>query len=120
MRSALQVLDGLGDGLPLADIRVEFEFDTSIAAKTLTRPIRRARDSPLLPKSRTESRSVFPFCRSFSWALLRANSCARQLRVFCFPGSSRTLPGPSRNAAAHFGSSGPRSGVPQENGAKKG
>jgi hypothetical protein len=27
----------------------------------------------------------FPhFCRSFSWALLRANSCVLQLRVFCF------------------------------------
>src|SRR6266403_2993559 len=25
---------------------------------------------------------------SFSWALLRANSCARHLRVFCFPGSA--------------------------------
>src|ERR1700723_1823124 len=33
------------------------------------------------------------FCRSFSWARLRANSCARQLRVFCFPGSSRKPPG---------------------------
>jgi single-strand DNA-binding protein len=28
------------------------------------------------------------FCHSFSWALLQANSCVRQLRVFCFPGSS--------------------------------
>lgn len=28
-----------------------------------------------------------PFC-SFSWALLRAHSCARLLRGFCFPGSS--------------------------------
>jgi hypothetical protein len=33
--------------------------------------------------------SVGLFSRSFSWALLRANSCARQLRVFCFPGSSQ-------------------------------
>src|SRR5271166_6465741 len=32
------------------------------------------------------------FCRSFSWAMLQANSCVRQLRVFCFPGSAlRTL-----------------------------
>src|SRR5260370_24205474 len=29
------------------------------------------------------------FSRAFSWAQLRANSCARQLRGFCFPGSSR-------------------------------
>src|SRR6266481_9282914 len=28
------------------------------------------------------------FCRSFFWALLQANSCARQLRGFCFPGSA--------------------------------
>ena len=28
------------------------------------------------------------FCHAFSWALLRANSCVRQLRSFCFPGSS--------------------------------
>jgi hypothetical protein len=25
------------------------------------------------------------FCNSFSWALLEANFCVRQLRVFCFP-----------------------------------
>src|SRR5208282_1041781 len=30
------------------------------------------------------------FCRSFSWALLQANSCVRQLRGFCFPGSAPT------------------------------
>jgi hypothetical protein len=36
----------------------------------------------------TESDTLCFFCRSFSWALLRANSCARQLRVLCFPGSS--------------------------------
>jgi len=35
------------------------------------------------------SRPAF-FRRSLSWGLLRANSCVRQLRVFCFPGSSRT------------------------------
>src|SRR6266481_6478269 len=28
------------------------------------------------------------FCRSFFWALLQANSCVRQLRGFCFPGSA--------------------------------
>jgi hypothetical protein len=28
------------------------------------------------------------FCHSFPWALLQANSSVRQLRVFCFPGSS--------------------------------
>ena len=31
--------------------------------------------------------------RPSSWARLRANSCARQLRVFCFPGSSPQHPG---------------------------
>jgi hypothetical protein len=35
------------------------------------------------------SRPAF-FCRSFFRALLQANSCVRQLRGFCFPGSSRT------------------------------
>jgi hypothetical protein len=48
------------------------------------------------------------FCRFFSWARLRANSCARQLRVFCFLGSSRKSSGPSQNAAARFGSGRPR------------
>jgi hypothetical protein len=28
------------------------------------------------------------FGHAFSWAPLRSNSCARQLRGFCFPGSS--------------------------------
>jgi len=60
------------------------------------------------------------FCHSFSLALLRANSCARQLRVFCFPGSSLESFGSSQNAAARLGSSSPRFRVPQENGAEKG
>lgn len=68
------------------------------------------------------------FRRSFSWARLRANSCARQRRGFCFHGPHRKLPkttttefsGPSHKAAARFGSSSPRSCVPQENGAEKG
>src|SRR5437588_13032599 len=30
------------------------------------------------------------FCHSFSRALHRANSCVRQLRGFCFPGSALT------------------------------
>jgi hypothetical protein len=29
-----------------------------------------------------------PFSAPFSWALLQVNSCVRQLRVFCFPGSA--------------------------------
>jgi len=45
-------------------------------------------------------------CSSFSWALLRANSCALQLRGFCFHGSSQTARVPSQNAATRFGSSG--------------
>ena len=60
------------------------------------------------------------FRNSFSWARLRANSCVRQLRGFCFPGSSPKTWVPSQNAAARFGSRSPRSWVPQENGAEKG
>ena len=37
------------------------------------------------------SRPAF-FYRSFFWALLQANSCVRQLRGFCFPGSALTPP----------------------------
>ena len=33
--------------------------------------------------------SIFHFRRSFPWARLRDHYCARQSRVFCFPGSSR-------------------------------
>lgn len=33
------------------------------------------------------------FRRSFFWALLQANSCVLQLRVFCFPGSALTPSG---------------------------
>ncbi len=44
------------------------------------------------------------FCHSFSRALLRANSCVLQLRVFCFPGSALNPMGPSHKAAARFGS----------------
>ncbi len=44
---------------------------------------------PIPHRSSQFSRPPF-FCHSFSRALLRANSCVRQLRVFCFPGSSRT------------------------------
>ena len=41
---------------------------------------------PIPHRSFQFSRPPF-FCRSFFWALLQANSCARQLRGFCFPGS---------------------------------
>src|SRR5260370_5060141 len=62
-----------------------------------------------------------PFPAShFLGALLQANSCARQLRVFCFLGSSPNTMGPSQNAAARLGSRSPRLWVPQENGAEKG
>src|SRR5260370_40634920 len=37
------------------------------------------------------------FCHAFSWALLRANSCARQLRGFCFPGSVQRRLEPKRD-----------------------
>src|SRR5579859_7033304 len=59
------------------------------------------------------------FCHAFPWARLRANSCALQLRGFCFLGSSPNSMGPSQYAAARFGSSSPRFLVPQENGARK-
>src|SRR6266849_10944954 len=61
------------------------------------------------------------FRRSFSWALLQANSCVLQLRGFCFPGSALTHHHwvPSHKAAARFGSRSPRFWVPQENGARK-
>src|SRR4029077_9057391 len=36
------------------------------------------------------------FCHSFSRALLQANSCVRQLRGFCFPGSALTPMGSLR------------------------
>src|SRR5439155_9875003 len=45
------------------------------------------------------------FLPLISLGLLRANSCALQLRVFCFPGSSLSPLGSSQKAAARFGSS---------------
>ena len=74
---------------------------------------------PIPQRSSQFSRPPF-FCHSFSWALLRANSCARQLHGFCFPGSSLESSVPSQNAAARLGSRSPRFRVPQENGAEKG
>ena len=47
---------------------------------------------PLPHRSSQFSRPAF-FCRSFSRALLQANSCVLQLRVFCFPGSALTPSG---------------------------
>ena len=44
------------------------------------------------------------FCHSFSRALLRANSCVLQLRVFCFPVLPLHHWVPSDKAAARFGS----------------
>ena len=53
------------------------------------------------------------------WALLQANSCARQLHGFCFPGFSlRTQVPPIKHPLA-LGEAASRSWVPQENGAKK-
>jgi hypothetical protein len=55
---------------------------------------------PIPHRSSQFSRPAF-FCRSFFWALLQANSCVRQLRGFCFPGSalipSGSLPECSRS-----------------------
>jgi hypothetical protein len=91
----------------------------SISDVHLHRPIFDVR--PIYRRVRALCRSLLSqfgrplFCLSFSWALLRANSCARQLRVFCFPGSSLESLVPSQNAAARFGSSSPRfSGAPRK------
>src|SRR5260370_2798216 len=51
--------------------------------------------------------------------LLRANSCARQLRGFCFPGSSRTTQVPPIKHPLALGAAASRFWVPQENGASK-
>src|SRR6266404_9902621 len=59
------------------------------------------------------------FCRAFSWALLRANSCARQLRGFCFLGSSRTTQVPPIKHPLALGAAASRVWVPQVNGARK-
>ena len=45
--------------------------------------------APIVPESSTPPF----FCRSFFWALLQANSCVRQLRGFCLPGSALTPSG---------------------------
>src|SRR6266404_1636264 len=74
---------------------------------------------PIPHRSSQFSRPAF-FCRSFFWALLRANSRVLQLRGFCFPGSALTHHWvPSHKAAARFGSSSPRFWVPQKMGQKK-
>ena len=52
--------------------------------------------------------------------LLRANSCARQLRGFCFPGSSRTTQVPPIKHPLALGAAASRFWVPQKNGAEKG
>ena len=67
----------------------------------------------------TESRRMLLFRRSFSWARLRANSCALQLRLFCFRGSSRTTRFPPIKQSLALGAEASRFWVPQENGAKK-
>src|SRR6266581_2740294 len=65
------------------------------------------------------SRPAF-FCRTFSWALLRANSCARQLRGFCFSGSALSIVWvPSIKHPLALGAAASRFRVPQENGARK-
>ena len=79
-------------------------------------PAHIARPTP--HRSSQFSRPAF-FCRSFFWALLQANSCVLQLRVFCFPGSALTQRVPSHKAAARLGSRSPRFWVPQKMGQKK-
>ena len=72
---------------------------------------------PIPHRSSQFSRPPF-FCHSFSRALLRANSCVRQLRVFCFPGSALHHWVPSDKAAARFGSNS-LLGAPRKWGKKK-
>jgi hypothetical protein len=74
----------------------------------------------LLTSNLAESSTPPFFCHSFSWALLRANSCVLQLRVFCFPGCALNSMGPSHKAAARFGSrSHSLLGAPRKWGKKK-
>jgi hypothetical protein len=55
----------------------------------------------------------------FLGPLLRANSCVLQLRVFCFPGSSRTAWVPPIKQPLALEAEATRFCVPQENGARK-
>lgn len=50
----------------------------------------------------------------------RANSCALQLRVYCFPGSSRTMQAPPIKQTLALGAEASRFWVPQKNGTEKG
>ena len=61
-----------------------------LVLRTCVSPIRLLSRTFVLHDRSTGFDQVCFFCRAFSWALLRANSCARQLRGFCFPGSSPT------------------------------
>jgi hypothetical protein len=67
---------------------------------------------PVPQKPRWTHFVLSPSFRPFHWARLRGNSCARQLRIFCFSVSSQKLFAndiedflcPSRNADPRFGS----------------
>jgi len=52
--------------------------------------------------------------------LLRANSCARQLRGFCFPGSSRRAQVPPIKHPLALGAAASRFWVPRKMGQEKG
>jgi hypothetical protein len=74
---------------------------------------------PIPHRSSQFSRPPF-FCHSFSRALLRANSCVLQLRVFCFPGSALNSIGfPPIKQPLALEAEATRFCVPQENGARK-
>jgi hypothetical protein len=73
---------------------------------------------PIPHRSSQFSRPPF-FCHSFSRALLRANSCVLQLRVFCFPGSSLNRWVPPIKQPLALEAAATRFRVPQENGARK-
>ena len=74
---------------------------------------------PIPHRSSQFSRPAF-FYRSFFWALLQANSCVRQLRGFCFPGSAlHTIGFPPRMQPLALEAAALAFGCPRKMGQKK-
>ena len=74
---------------------------------------------PIPHRSSQFSRPAF-FYRSFFWALLQANSCVRQLRGFCFPGSAlHTIGFPPRMQPLALEAAALAFGCPSKMGQKK-
>jgi hypothetical protein len=75
----------------------------------------------LSPQPNELRRYIFSLSAAhFFWAPLRANSCVRQLRGFCFPGSSRTSLVPPIKQPLALGAAASRFWVPQGMGHEKG